>query len=166
MDLKKLILPTVCAFAFLAISVGCKKSNNSTSSTSAISASFGSTAFSASTANTFVWYSTDSTIFQFGGFAVNGGDTTGLEFQIFTPFTVGTTITDQTMVNMDYFVSSIKDYAAGWGQGHVAMTVTSQDTVNHKIAGTFTAVLYNQVTQNDSLVVTNGKFNTAYIVQP
>jgi hypothetical protein len=126
----------------------------------------GSTAYSSSTANTFAWYSTDSPIYQFGSFAVNVGNTTGLEFHIFTPYTVGTTITDQRMVNMDYFVSSTKDYSAGWGLGHVAMTVTSQDTLNHKIAGTFTAVLYNTVTQNDSLVVTNGKFNTAYIVQP
>lgn len=166
MYLKKLIVPALCAFALLAISVGCKKSNNSTNSTSAVSASMGSTAYSASTTNTFAWYSTDSTVYQFVSFAVNGTDTTGLEFQIFTPFTVGTTITDQTMVNMDYFVSSTKDYSAGWGTGHIAMTVTSQDTLNHKIAGTFTATLYNNLNQGDSLQVTNGKFNTAYIVQP
>ena len=56
------------------IAVGCKKSNNSTSSTSAISASMGSTAFSITTANTTAYYSTDSAAYLMGGFAVSGGD--------------------------------------------------------------------------------------------
>jgi hypothetical protein len=166
MYLKKLIVPTLCAFALIAISVGCKKSNNSTSSASTISASMGSTAFSVSTANTTAWYSTDSAAYLIGGFAVNGGDTTGLAMEIFTPFTLGTTITDKYSVNMDYYVSSTKDYFGGNGIGQIALTVTTQDTVNHKIAGTFTATLYNSLAQNDSLVVTNGKFNTTYSVQP
>jgi hypothetical protein len=165
MYLKKLIVPTLCAFALIAISVGCKKSNNSTTSSSAISASMGSTAFSSTTANTTAWYSTDSTAYLIGGFAANGGDTTGLALQIYTPFTLGTTITDKYSVNMDYYVSSTQDYFAGNGIGHIALTVTTQDTVNHKIGGTFTATLYNSLNNSDSLLVTNGKFNTSYIIQ-
>ena len=166
MYLKKLIVPSLCAFALFAISVGCKKSNNSTSSTSAISASMGSTAFSTTTANTTAWFSTDSAAYLIGGFAVNSGDTTGLAMTIFTPFTLDSTITNKYAVNIDYYVSSTKDYFAGNGIGQIALAVTTQDTVNHKIAGTFTATLYNSLNQNDSVVVTNGKFNTSYFVQP
>jgi hypothetical protein len=165
MYLKKLIVPSLCAFALLAISVGCKKSNNSTDSSSAISASMGSTAFSTSTANTTAYYSTDSTAYEISGFAINAGDTTGLALEFFNRFTVGTTITDKYAVDIDYYVSTTKDYFGGDGIGQIALTVTSQDTVNHKIAGTFTATLYNMLGQNDSLVVTNGKFNTTYFVQ-
>jgi hypothetical protein len=165
MYFKKLIVPALCLFTLIAISVGCKKSNNSTDSSS-ISASMGSTAFSSSTANTTAWYSTDSLVYEIGGYAVNGGDTTGLAIEITPPFTLGTAVANQWQVDIGYYVSSTKDYFAGFGTGHIAMTVTSQDTVNHKIAGTFTATLYNTLNQNDSLLVTNGKFNTAYSVQP
>jgi hypothetical protein len=166
MYLKKLIVPSLCAFALLAISVGCKKSNNSTNSTSAISASMGSTALSITTANTTAYFSTDSTAYLIGGFAVNGGDTTGLAIELYSPFTVDSTITSPYLVFMDYYVSSTKDYFAGNGVGHIAFTLTTQDTVNHKIAGTFTATMYNTLNQSDSLIVTNGKFNTSYFVQP
>jgi hypothetical protein len=166
MYLKKLIVPALCVFALFAISVGCKKSNNSTSSSSTISASMGSTAFSTTTANTTAYYSTDSAAYLIGGFAVNAGDTTGLAMMISPPFTLGATITNKYAVNIDYYVSSTKDYFAGNGIGQIALAVTTLDTVNHKIAGTFTATLYNSLNQNDSLLVTNGKFNTAYFSQP
>jgi len=39
------------------------------------------------------------------------------------------------------------------------------DSVNHKIIGTFSGVLYNVTGGSDSLVITNGTFNTGYTVQ-
>lgn len=166
MSFKKLIVPAFAAFACIAISVGCKKSNNSTNSSS-ISATMGSTNISISSANTFSWYSTDSSVFEISGLSINGKDSAILGLQIFPPFKLDSAITDSWSVNIDYYIpSSQADYFAGNGFGHVSLTVTSQDTVNHKIAGTFSGTLYNGFGTTDSLVVTNGKFNTSYSVVP
>src|ERR1700744_3872231 len=98
MSFKKLIVPAFCAFTVLVISVGCKKSNNSTNSGS-ISASMGSTAFNSNTTNTVAWYSTDSAVYEIGGFSVNNKDTSGIAIEFFPPFTLGKTITDPNLVD-------------------------------------------------------------------
>lgn len=166
MSYKKLIFSALPALALIAtLSVGCKKSNSSSNSSS-ISGTFGSTNFSASGGSSTAWYSTDSSVYILIGGAINGKDTSGLSLSIFPPFTLNTAITSTWAVNIDYFVSSTQDYYAGNGFGNVALTVTSQDTVNHKIGGTFTGTLYNAFNNNDSIKVTNGKFNTAYNVVP
>jgi hypothetical protein len=166
MYLKKLILPGLCAFAILAISVGCKKSNTITNSSS-LSAAMGSTNINISGSNLGSWYSTDSSIFEIGGLSLYGKDTAILGIQLTPPFTVNTAVTDWRSVSIDYYIpSTSQDYFAGDGLGHVSLTVTAQDTVNHRITGVFSGVLYNGISGNDSMVVTNGKFNTAYIVQP
>ena len=166
MSFKKFIVPGLVAFACIAISVGCKKSNNSNNSSS-ISANMGSTNMSISGANEGTWYSTDSAVFEIGGLYVNGKDTSVLAIQLFPPFTIGTAVTDWRYVSIDYYnYTTAADYFAGDGLGHFSLTVTSQDTVNHRIVGTFSGVLYNGISGNDSMVVTNGKFNTAYNVVP
>jgi hypothetical protein len=166
MYLKKMIVPSLCVFTLIAISVGCKKSNT-ISNSSSISATMGSSNMSISGANESTWYSTDSSVFEMGGLYVNGKDTTVLAIQLVPPFTIGTPVTDWRSVSIDYYnYSTTADYYAGDGLGHFSLTVSSQDTINHRIVGTFSGTLYNGISGTDSMVVTNGKFNTAYSVVP
>lgn len=167
MYFKNFTLLTLSAFALIVtLSVGCSKSNNSNNSSAGISATVGGTNFSSGSNATYAWYSTDSAVFIMGGYAVTNKDTSGLSLSIFPPFKLDSVISSQWAVNIDYYVNSSTDYFAGNGFGHIALIVTSQDTVSHKIGGTFTGTLYNLSNLNDSVQVTNGKFNTSYIVQP
>lgn len=50
----------------------------------------------------------------------------------------------------------------GFYDSHGAITLSTADTVGHHVAGTFNGVLY--ATTNDSVVITNGAFNTTYQV--
>ena len=67
-----------------------------------------------------------------------------------------------------YAIEAYTDYEAYYGVGKGSITVTSWDQTNHKIAGTFTATMLNQSGQGavDSIIVTNGQFNTSYVVGP
>ncbi|HEY8968993.1 MAG TPA: hypothetical protein VIM64_07865 [Puia sp.] len=47
---------------------------------------------------------------------------------------------------------------------HGTVLVTSWDTAAHKIAGTFSGVLYNNDYSDDSLKIDNGHFSTSYTV--
>lgn len=165
MYLKKLTFPALTVALIALFSVGCKKSSNSGNSSTPISAHMGSASFSTATSSTFAWYSTDSAVYTISGFSISGHDTTGLNITLFPPYALNMQINPGS-VYMDYYVSSSKDYFGGGGDGHIELTVTSQDTVAHKIAGTFTATLYNTFDSSDSVQVTNGQFNTPYIIQP
>ena len=93
----------------------------------------------------------------------------GLEILVPSPVTVNKPfLTDTTSASIYYYPNGPvngKDYNASYGWGHGTMTVTSVDTVNHKIAGTFSGTLHNFLDINDSVVLINGKFNTAYTIQ-
>jgi hypothetical protein len=151
----------ISALAFT-VTTGCKKSNNGGSSNS-VSATIGGTAFTPTT--TTAWYSKDTAVYEIACYTVKPGDTSVFALAVQPPFTINKLITDQNTVGLDYYHNS-KDYLGGGGAGHVNLTVTSLDSVNHKIAGNFTGTLYNVNNPNDSLLVTNGTFNTSYIIQP
>jgi hypothetical protein len=67
------------------------------------------------------------------------------------------TKSDQTTYSGGYFIANYSS--------HGIVTVTSWDKNAHKIAGTFTGVLYNGNYSTDSVKVDNGHFNTTYTVQ-
>lgn len=46
--------------------------------------------------------------------------------------------------------------------GHGILTVSSWDSTGGRVAGTFNGVFYNTTTGSDSLIVTNGHFNSGY----
>jgi hypothetical protein len=102
------------------------------------------------------------------GDSIVGSDTS--EIQVAMPYipAVNVTVyTDSTQyAGVTYKVPG-KEYDAYYGLGfsHGALTLSSADTVNHKIAGSFSGVLYNVVNSNDSVVITNGAFNSSYQVQ-
>jgi hypothetical protein len=157
------VFSAVTVFALFAVT-SCKKSNNSSSGNS-VTATFSGTTFTPSA--TVAEYSASGKEWGITGYTIKSGDTTFLDILLFAPFTVNQPFsTDSTYASLDYLVngSNGKDYDASQGNGYAILTVTSLDTVGHKIAGTFSGTVY--ASGSDSLVVTNGKFNTSYIVGP
>ena len=147
---------------FTAGVTSCSKSNNNPGGS--LSATIGSTSFSPSQSIS-VYYQSQQD-WDIAGFTVKGTDSTGLDVNIPGPFKLNTTLdNDLGGIGITYFASGGKIYFTGLGYGHAALTVTSLDSAGHKIAGKFTATLYNQSNNNDSLMVTNGQFNTTYLVQ-
>lgn len=165
------LVASASIFALLTAS-SCKKSNNNSSS-SGMSATVAGTAFNPIV--TQGGFSQSANEWFVGGYSVKSNDTSILEVGIFEffpnqnlQFVVGKSFTtDTTSAYVDYFTNGFtngKDYDASNGNGFATFTVTSLDTTNHKIAGTFSGILY--ASANDSIVVTNGNFNTSYTLQP
>jgi hypothetical protein len=167
--IKKTLTMQIKNFALFSISVltvlsllttSCKKSSNDSSA--GLSATFRDTTFGAS--QTVAVYFKDYQYWDIAGYTIKGGDSVGIEIEINAPVTLNSPITTNNGTYIDYYLNG-NDYAAAVGTGNTAMMVTSLDTVNHKISGTFSGMLYNMGNGNDSSQMTNGKFNTTYIVQ-
>ena len=100
-----------------------------------------------------------------------GKDTTYLRiglplsgFTIGTPFSLDTARTS----GLSWYDSQrTYEYDAIFGQGasHSLINITSWDSTQLKISGTFSGVLYNINNLSDSIVITNGAFNTSYTKQ-
>lgn len=163
------LVASTAIFALLTVS-SCKKSSNNSSSS--VSATVSGTAFSPTVTQGF--YSQSEEAWDLTGFSVKSGDTSAIEVTIFKvygsslpQFTVGKPFTtDTTSAAVSYFTngSNGKIYWASNGNGFAKLTVTSLDSTGHKIAGTFSGTLY--ATGTDSVIVTNGNFNTSYTVEP
>ena len=163
--------------AIIALSIlttGCSKSNNNNSSSTSISATVGSSSYSSSTYAAGI-YSTDSSYFGLLGMQVVNKDTTFFTLDFSGPVVLNQQITTATNANSfltvgyqpngafgNYYGASYYDF----GQGSAIVTVTSYDSTGHKIAGTFSGVLYNELNSSDSVIVTNGKFSTNFTVIP
>jgi hypothetical protein len=97
-----------------------------------------------------------------------GKDTTYLRIELpLTGFTIGTAFSSDTATTsgISWFDSQrTYEYDALFGNfaSHSLIDITSWDSVNRKVAGTFSGVLYNISNGSDSIVVTNGAFNTSY----
>ncbi len=149
------------------IATSCKKSNSSSGGGgTSLSATISGSAWSSTIPSQNIYEHTVG-IFQLIGGQFKSGDTTALYIEFNTPFPLHTAISSDTAnVDIDYVDAKTQveyDGSPLWG-GHTILTVSSWDSVNHKISGTFSAVLHN-TGGSDSLVVTNGNFNTAYTVQ-
>jgi hypothetical protein len=164
------LVASTSIFALLTAS-SCKKSNNS-SSGSGVNATIAGTAFNPSVTTGI--YGQSEGLWVINGFLMKSGDTSIITVGIYKSFpssepqfVVGKPFTtDTTSASVDYFVNGLsgKVYDASNGDGFATFTVTSLDTTAHKIAGTFSGTLYASAT--DSVVVTNGSFNTSYTVEP
>jgi hypothetical protein len=160
---------TVLSFTFLLAATSCKKSNNSNSSSAGITATVGGTAW----ANNFPvegFYSSAESAFLVDGVQVKSGDSTGFEVGFGAPITLNKALTsDGIIVDVVYVVEKSQTVydgsSIGGGNGHSIVTVTSYDSTGHKVSGTFSGVLYNQLNANDSVVVTSGNFSSSYVVQ-
>ena len=150
----------------LFLTTSCKKSNSGGGSSNSISATIGGSGWS-TTIPTQAIYATNGQEFEIIGGSYKAGDTTALAVAFTTPFPLNKPISSEDAnVDIGYInAKTLAEYDGGIQAGHSILTVTSWDSVNHKIAGTFTGVLYNTSGGSDSLVVTNGNFNTTYLVQ-
>ncbi len=161
MRISRLLFLALAATTVL-ISTSCKKSND-TNNNATLSATIGGTVVTPSNSVGVLWQSNN--YFDVFGFIVKGADTTILEINIPGGFKLNTAAVNGN----EYFVgyqTGNKQYVAGLGYGGTtSFTVTSWDSTGHKIAGTFSASLYNMGNSNDSVLVTNGKFNSTYTVQ-
>jgi hypothetical protein len=158
----------VITSAFMLVAISCKKSsnsNNNNSSNGSISASINGSAW----ANSFPIigaYSTGSGNFDFEGIQLKGGDSTGMALAFLSPTALNQAISsDSGWVDIEYVAPKQVLYDGGQTSGHSILTVTSYDPTSLKIAGTFSGVLYNISGGSDSLVVTNGSFNSTYTSQ-
>ncbi|HEV9037827.1 MAG TPA: hypothetical protein VGQ51_14430 [Puia sp.] len=166
MRFKQFSLVTLSTLIVLTAGVtSCSKSGGG-SSVNGVTATVGSTGFSPAISVAF--YTESGAMWEVGGYTIKSGDTTALVVSIPSPVTVNTKMsTTNSAIGVEYYISgSNKDYLAGPGWGSATLTVTSLDTTGHKIAGNFTGTLYNAMNSNDSIKVTNGQFNTSYLLEP
>jgi hypothetical protein len=163
------LVASTSIFALLTAS-SCKKSNNSSSS--GVSATISGTGFNPGT--TVGIYSSSGRTWQITGYSIKSGDTSVIDMGLSLLYPGGTPqfilnkpfTTDTTSAYVDYYVNGVngKYYDASSGNGKATLTVTSMDTTGHKISGTFSGTLY--ASASDSVIVTNGNFNTSLTVIP
>ena len=160
------------AFTLVAISsvlllaiTSCSKSNNSSSS-SGISATVNGSAWANSYTVAGIYYTANSS-FDIIAAQMKGGDTTAISVTFNAPLSLNTAIpTNGGNCDLGYIDTKTQNqYDGGFGNAHGSITVTSYDSTGHKVGGTFTGVLYNTAGTGDSIVFTNGKFNTTFQVQ-
>ena len=144
------------------LSVGCKKSSSSTGS-GTFSATVSDTAFTPGDVAG-IYVSADQA-WSILAYQIKAGDTISFDINIYLPFTVNQPIAPN-FSNILYQNAMGEPYYNAIGHTpNLAITVTSVDSVNHNIAGTFSGSLYDENGSGDSVVVTKGKFNTSYSVQ-
>jgi hypothetical protein len=149
------------------MTTSCKKSNSSSGGGSnSISATISGSGW-ATTVPTQAIYASNIGEFEILGGSYKGGDTTAVSVAFLTPFPLNKAISSDTAgVDIGYInAKTLAEYDGGQQAGHCIITISSWDQTNHKIAGTFTGVMYNVSGGTDSLVVTNGNFSTAYTNQ-
>jgi hypothetical protein len=157
------LLYAIGALFFLLAAAGCSKSNTAnTSSQGTLSATIGTTNFSALT--TYGAYY--SNVHQMGVVSIlpQGRDSTIFEMEFPYPPPINHPFSsDSTTCNFSYFTrSGSMNYNANTGSGHAILTITRIDSVGHQITGTFSGTLVNASNSKDSLVITGGKFGTIY----
>ncbi len=164
------IRPLYSAISLAAvIAAGCSKSNPSSSSGTAVSATINGSAFTP--AVTVGIFSQPDSSFQLTSYSIKNSDTTGLNLYFPGGMPLNTVQSLGDSVQLVYTNSATgKSYAGNSLGGHGSITLTSLDTTNHKLAGTFSGTLLLQnsstgiVTTSDSVVITNGAFNSTYSV--
>lgn len=164
MSVKLPNFPIALCFSSLLLAAGCSKSNNNLPTDGSLSATAGGTNFIA--AQVGGAYSQSLNFMGVLGETIKSNDTTGIQIQFAYLPPVGITFSsDSTETGLTYFVPG-KRYDGFLGLGKVVLNFSVVDTLNHKLAGTFSGTVINDSNPNDSVVVTNGMFNTTYSVQP
>lgn len=160
-------LPAVISFFVLLAATSCKKSNSGGSGGgNSLSASVSGSGWSTSfpTVGTYISLNQE---FEILGLQVKGGDSTAVALWFDAPFRLNVAMNSDTAnVDVNYVEAKTGvEWDGGSDAGWSILTVTSYDSASHTIGGTFNGVLYQGGVPGDSLVITNGKFNTTYSVQ-
>lgn len=149
---------SLLSVAILALisTTACKKSKDSGSS--GLSATINGAAYQPSQV-TGIYAQGDITI---AGVQVQGGDSLLLALDIPDTAHVNNPI-DLYSGGITYTKWKSKNtYEYNFNGSHGYTTLTSWDKTGKKIAGKFSGVIYSVTNSNDSIVVTNGQFNTSY----
>jgi hypothetical protein len=149
--------------AFLLAVSSCSKSSNSTNN-GTMTASINDTAW---TANYGVagLYTVAADQCEVAGAQIKSGDSAAFYITFNTPITVNKTISsDSGLVDVQFDRGSAL-YDGGALAGHSILTVTTWDSTNFKIGGTFSGVLYNVTSGVDSLTIAGGTFNATFTLQ-
>ena len=155
---------SLLGFSLLLLTAGCSKNSNPLPTNGTMSATAGGAAFNAAQVEGV--YSQMFGFMAILGYTLHSNDTTGFQIQFNYVPPVGVTFSsDSTETALTYFTPG-KRYDAFLGQGKVIVNLSVADTVNHKLAGTFSGTVYNDSNLGDSVTVTNGKFSSTYSVQP
>lgn len=152
----------VAAFLLLLTIVACSKHNNSSSSGS-FSATIGTTPYQGTT--TLGAYSRSLNLMAVISNSVRTNDTSSFQLTMPWPPPVNTILPADSLLSLSYTAKGT-EYDAYSTEGQLQLTVTSVDTVNHQVAGAFSATGHSIANFNDSVVITNGKFSTSYNVNP
>jgi hypothetical protein len=157
----------VISSASLLAVTSCSKSNSSNNSSAGITATVGGSAWASNFPVQGV-YSTAASAFLIQGVEVKSGDSTGFEVGFGMPITLNQALTsDGVITDVAYVVEKSLTLYDGSpiSGGHSTVTVTAYDSTGHKVSGTFSGVLYNDLNPTDSVVIANGKFSSTYVVQ-
>jgi hypothetical protein len=161
-------LPLIINLAAFSMAIGsCEKSSNNSGSGESMTASINNTAWAANAGVGGSFTVADST-FDIAGAEIKSGDTTGLSITFYTPITVNKAFNSDTTSAIDIQYADAKTgalYDGGTLAGHSILTITSYNTSNYTIGGTFSGVLYNVTTGSDSVTVTGGTFSTTFTLQ-
>jgi hypothetical protein len=151
--------------AILLATASCSKSNNS-SSNGSMTASVNNTAWAANS-GVAGSYTVAASTFAIGGAQIKSGDTTGFSMTFYPPITVNKAFSSDTAsIDIQYTDARTSAlYDGGALAGHSVLTITSYDSNNFKIAGTFSGVFYNVTSGTDSVTVTGGTFSTSFTLQ-
>jgi hypothetical protein len=165
---KRIFFPLfiIGSFSLVTATVGCKKSNSSSGASGVMTATISGTSFAASSTTSQAIYSSAYRQFDIIGVQIKSGDTTAIELTWNAAAKVNFPIaSDTSTLETSYFDSKTQaSFDGGDLPGHSIITVTSWDSTNLKVAGTWSGVMYG-ITATDSIIVTNGTFNTTYIKQ-
>lgn len=163
----------LACFALFVVIAGCKKSNSSSTGGGTLSATL--TPGNVATGFAFQPSLTVGTLSQ----SVSTIFITSLQIKSGDSLLLQVGFVDTARVNVAYPISGgltgmnysdaltgffyIADQSAGSG----SVTLTTIDTVGHKAVGTFSGTMVgNNGLNNDTLIVTNGQFNSTYTVGP
>jgi hypothetical protein len=165
---KRIFFPLfiIGSFSLVTATVSCKKSNSSSGAGGSITANVAGVNFASSAITSQAIYSSAYRQFDIVGAQIKSGDTAVIELTWNAAAKLNFPIaSDTSTLETSYFDSKTQaSFDGGDLPGHSIITVTSWDSTNLKVAGTWSGVMYG-ITGTDSIVVTNGTFDTTYIKQ-
>lgn len=148
---------------FVLFAIGACSKNSSSTSSSGVSATAGSSKYQSTTSvGAYSASLGELTIFSYSG---SGSDSTALQIDIPWPPVVNQVLPADSLLTLSYTTRGT-EYDAYSLAGQLQLTVTSLDSTGHKLSGTFSAIAHSIANVNDSVVISNGKFSTAYNVSP
>jgi hypothetical protein len=155
------------AIATLFFASSCKKDNNNGSS-AGLSASINGTVFTPAQAVGFYEQAFGYGYVEIMGYKTSGTDSSGFYIQFDDTVSLNRPLDVSAYLgngNSEVVWSDKSNIYDSFNDGsHGTMTVTSFDKTNKKLTGTFSGVFYAS-SGTDSVKVTGGTFNTAYVMQ-